>query len=71
MRVYQGGLSRGDSIVNTRTGQKVRVARLGRMHASELQVKTMLSFSPKSPGFMCLQYKCFENTVGKGEIAHN
>ena len=20
---------------------------------------------------MCLQYKCFENTVGKGEIAHN
>ena len=21
--------------------------------------------------FMCLQYKSFENTVGKGEIAHN
>ena len=21
--------------------------------------------------FMCLQYKCFENTVGKGEIACN
>ena len=22
-------------------------------------------------GFMCLQYKSFENTVGKGEIARN
>ena len=27
---------------------------------------------PNKPWFlMCLQYKSFENTVGKGEIAHN
>ena len=30
-----------------------------------------LTLSQTSPDFMCLQYKSFENTVGKGEIAHN
>ena len=30
-----------------------------------------LTLSQTSPGFMCLQYKSFENTVGKGEIAHH
>ena len=29
-----------------------------------------LTLSQTSPG-MCLQYKSFENTVGKGEVAHN
>ena len=28
-------------------------------------------FPKQALGFMCLQYKSFENTVGKGEIAHN
>ena len=28
-----------------------------------------LTLSQTSPGFTCLQYKSFENTVGKGEIA--
>ena len=28
-----------------------------------------LTLSLTSPGFMCLQYKSFENMVGKGEIA--
>ena len=30
-----------------------------------------LTLSKTSPGFTCLQYKSFENTVGKGEIACN
>ena len=29
------------------------------------------TISQTSPGFMCLQYKSFENNVGKGEIACN
>ena len=29
-----------------------------------------LTLSHKNPGFTCLQYKSFENIVGKGEIAH-
>ena len=28
-----------------------------------------LTLSQTSPGFSCLQYKSFENTAGKGEIA--
>ena len=28
-------------------------------------------FQNKPWFFTCLQYKCFENTVGKGGIAHN
>ena len=30
-----------------------------------------LNLSQTSPDFMCLQYKSFENAVGKGEIARN
>ena len=33
--------------------------------------KVCLTLFQKSPGFTCLQYKSFENTAGKGEIAHN
>ena len=32
---------------------------------------TKLTLSQTSPGFKCLLYKSFENTVGKGEIACN
>ena len=38
MRVYQGGIRRGDSITNTRTGKKVKVSRLVRMHSDEMEV---------------------------------
>ena len=31
----------------------------------------MLNLLEKALAFMCLQYKSSENTVGKGEIAHN
>jgi elongation factor G len=36
IRIYQGSLRRGDDLVNTRSGQKVKVGRLVRMHADEM-----------------------------------
>lgn len=37
IRVYQGNLSKGMSIFNARTGKKVKVGRLGRMHADQME----------------------------------
>jgi elongation factor G len=37
LRVYQGSLKKGDGIVNRRTGKEVRVGRLVRMHANEME----------------------------------
>ena len=37
---------------------------------SAIFIKFKIAVS-KALVFMCLQYKCFENTVGKGEIVHN
>jgi elongation factor G len=37
VRVYQGTVRRGDDIFNSRTGKKVKVGRLGRMHASQME----------------------------------
>jgi len=37
LRIYSGGLRKGDTIFNQRTKQKVRVGRLVRMHANEMQ----------------------------------
>jgi elongation factor G len=34
-RIYQGTLRKGDTIVNSRTGKKLRVGRLVRMHAND------------------------------------
>ena len=39
IRVYQGLLTRGDNIVNTRTGKKVKVSRLVRMHSDQMEVR--------------------------------
>jgi elongation factor G len=36
IRVYQGGLRKGDELVNTRSGQKIKVGRLVRMHADTM-----------------------------------
>ena len=37
IRVYQGALNKGDTIVNVRTGKKVKVGRLIRMHADQME----------------------------------
>jgi len=37
IRVYQGVLAKGDTIINIRTGKKVKVGRLVRMHADQME----------------------------------
>ncbi|XP_071085207.1 elongation factor G, mitochondrial-like [Haliotis cracherodii] len=37
VRVYQGGIKKGDTIVNTRTQKKTKVSRLVRMNADEME----------------------------------
>ncbi len=37
IRIYQGTLSKGDTIHNTRTGKRVKVGRLVQMHADQMQ----------------------------------
>ncbi|MDM8551674.1 elongation factor G [Desulfobacterales bacterium HSG2] len=37
IRVYQGSLSKGDTIVNVRTRKKVKIGRMVRMHASQME----------------------------------
>jgi len=37
IRVYQGTLAKGDTIVNVRTGKKVKVGRVVRMHAAQME----------------------------------
>jgi elongation factor G len=37
IRVYQGQLKRGDSLINVRTGKKVKIGRLVRMHSNQME----------------------------------
>ncbi len=37
IRVYQGTLAKGDAIVNARTGKKIKVGRVVRMHADQME----------------------------------
>jgi elongation factor G len=47
IRVYQGSLSKGDTIVNVRNGKKIKVGRLARMHADQMEdIETI------SPGYI-------------------
>lgn len=41
MRIYQGTLKRGGLIYNARTGKKVKVPRLVRMHSDEMEVSRL------------------------------
>jgi elongation factor G len=45
IRIYQGSLRKGDELVNTRSGQKIKVGRLVRMHAD-----TMSEIAEAGPG---------------------
>ena len=36
-RVYQGKLKKGDYVMNTRTGEKIKVSRMGKMHANHME----------------------------------
>jgi len=37
LRLYQGKVAKGAEIMNTRTGKKLKVGRLGRMHANQME----------------------------------
>ncbi len=37
VRVYQGTLAKGETVINVRTGKKVRIGRLVRMHADQME----------------------------------
>jgi elongation factor G len=37
VRLYQGQIRKGDDLTNTRTGRKIKVGRLGRMHANQME----------------------------------
>jgi elongation factor G len=37
IRVYQGAIAKGDTIINIRTGRKVKVGRLVRIHADQME----------------------------------
>ena len=37
IRVYQGTISKGDTLINTRSGKKIKIGRLVRMHASQME----------------------------------
>lgn len=37
IRVYDGTLTKGDTVLNVRTGQKVKIGRVIRMHASQME----------------------------------
>lgn len=45
IRVYQGSLKKGNMIYNARTGKKVKVPRLVRMHSNEMEVGYTVSFN--------------------------
>ncbi len=37
IRIYQGSLSKGSSVVNARTGKKIKIGRLVRIHADQIE----------------------------------
>ena len=43
IRVYQGSMKKGDTIINVRNGKKIKVGRLVRMHADQMEDIDMIS----------------------------
>ena len=37
LRIYQGSLKKGASVINVTSGKKVRIPRIVRMHSNEMQ----------------------------------
>lgn len=37
IRIYQGTLTKGDTIINVRSGKKIRIGRIARMHADQME----------------------------------
>lgn len=37
IRVYQGTISKGDTLINIRTGKKIKIGRLARMHSDQME----------------------------------
>jgi len=37
IRVYQGDISKGDTLINARSGRKVKIGRVARMHADQME----------------------------------
>ena len=37
IRVYQGNLAKGDTLINTRNGKKIKIGRLVQMHANQME----------------------------------
>ena len=37
IRVYQGTIKKGDTIINIRSGKKINVGRVARMHADQME----------------------------------
>ncbi len=37
IRVYQGSVGKGDTVINTRTNKRIRIGRIVRMHADEME----------------------------------
>ena len=43
IRAYQGSLAKGDTVVNVRTGKKIKIGRLVRMHADQMEDIDLIS----------------------------
>ena len=49
IRVYQGTLARGETVVNSRDGKKLRIGRLVRMHADQMEDIEAISAAISAP----------------------